>query len=215
MGAVQFSSMDIKDKVKQTFNSTISEEINQQIDVIMEGSNEIILEGYSTIEDLNINQNILIKNQVVADLIVDTARKYGLENNITNEVDSAQSSGDGIFALNIQNKALKKELEKYMNITDISKRMQSIRSQFSVSNKIKIINGKLETTGTIKKLNINQTNTSYNNATYKYLTNKLSEFEDKSQISGIINDTQQGADYKPILIVGIIVAGLVVYNLLK
>ncbi len=209
------STLDVKEKVKSIFNNTASEEISQKIDVIMEGGNELILEGYTNIEGININQTVLIKNQVMADIIVDSAKKYHMEDNIIGEIENQQSNGDGIFQLNVACKRLKQELEKYMNITDISKHLQEIRNNFSVSNKIKIINNKLETTGSIKNLNINQTTEQYNEAAYRYLYNKLSEYENKSQISSLTKDTQEGADLKPVMIVAVIVAGILAYNLLK
>lgn len=183
----------------------------QQIEVVLKAKNEIIFKNIAQIRNVNISFYNNIKNQIVAKLILNSTSKADASHEILNKISEMQNQG-GIFEANLAVLDMIKKLQNVVDISTINNAMQNLRDQFEITNSFIVVNDQLLPNSYLQDVDLRGTNELYNNQVYDALSEMYNEATQKTKDDDEFHRQQTADNTMALAILGVCaVVGLMVY----
>ena len=174
------SVAEVKNVTEKVFNMETQNDVMQKINVVMMSKNEIIFKNIAAIRNLKANFSTIIKNQIIAKIVLDAAEKNNVYDEILTKVHEKQESS-GVFATNADVKRVENILKTKIDSKFINRQIQNIREAYDVSNSFKVENDTLIPTSIIENVDLNMTNQMFNKSVYDSLLQMSKELDDETR----------------------------------
>jgi len=201
------SNTFIKSELSRFMRLEQVNELMTTINVILKSNNEVFIKNIAHVSHIGIHFANDIKNQIVANSILDYSQTIEQYDSILDRVTQEQINS-GLLEIEGTNLTKLTNVRSHFDKTEINRQIQNIIQRFDFTNSFKVINDQLLPTSSIDFVDLEMTNKSFNSTLSEMLTKYETDIKGGSDLD-TGTKAKQSADNSLILIALAVVAGYV------